>query len=634
MADPKRITVKIGVDLSEFKKGMQDIQKGLRRAFGRDTLKLSENMARSFVAIRAAFVFAGAASVKMSGDFSMTRKAFESMLGSADKAKEFLDDLAQFAAKTPFEFTGLTQASKKLLAYGFTAEQVIPLLTTIGDASSAVGLGQEGINRVTLALGQMNAKGKVTAQEMRQLAETGLPVWDILAKKLGVTVPEAMKMSEKGAISASVGIEAIVKGLNDRFGGMMDKMAGELPQLFSNMKDTLEITMIDIGDRLVETFNLKEVFGNMADALSKFSSTLKTSGFAAALDTLIDPKLQAAIWAISAAITAGMLPALASMAAGAAAALLPLLPWLAIGAAIGAIAYVIIRNWEPIKKFFGNLWITMKLQGREAIIAIGRAFVWLADKFIKAGEKMFGWVPGIKDKLEVARQKIDEISQNLDDSSAEAQQKWVEETDAWNKSLEITEKLTTKIKKNLPKAEDFKMGKQGIEELDTTMKAFETSVRSFGTGMSNTMTDILMGTKRASEALMDLGKQLVKLLLDLAIKKALLGLFPGLGAGGNTPAGATTAKVPMLATGGVVTAPTLAILGERGDEAIVPLDRAGGGFGGPMKIENNLINNTGQPMTSETTAANDGETLIINTVLNAIGNNKGGIKTVIKQAAK
>ena len=320
MADPKRITVKIGVDLSEFKKGMQDIQKGLRRAFGRDTLKMSENMGRAFIAIRAAFALAGVASVKMSGDFSMTRKAFESMLGSADKAKDFLDDLAQFAAKTPFEFTGLTQASKKLLAYGFTAEQVIPLLTTIGDASSAVGLGQEGINRVTLALGQMNAKGKVTAQEMRQLAETGLPVWDILAKKLGVTVPEAMKMSEKGAISASVGIEAIVKGLNDRFGGMMDKMAGELPQLFSNMKDTIEITMIDIGDKLVETFNLKEVFGNMADALSKFSSTLKTSGFQAALDTLIDPKLQAAIWAISAAITAGMLPALASMAAGAAAA--------------------------------------------------------------------------------------------------------------------------------------------------------------------------------------------------------------------------------------------------------------------------------------------------------------------------
>ena len=276
----------------------------------------------------------------------------------------------------------------------------------------------------------------------------------------------------------------------------------------------------------------------------------------------------------------------------------------------------------------------MKLKGREALIAVGQAFVWLAETFLKGADKIFGLIPGLGEKLDEARKKLMIISANLETSADKAKSTWAEETIAWNKQLENTEKLTSKIKKNLPKAEDFKMGKQGVEQLDTTMKEFEESVRSFGNSMSGTMSDILMGTKRASEALMDLGKQLVKLLLDLAIKKALLGLFPGLGAGGNTPAGATTAKVPMLATGGVVTAPTLAILGERGDEAIVPLDRAGGGFGGPMKIENNLINNTGQPMTSETTAANDGETLIINTVLNAIGNNKGGIKTVIKQAAK
>ena len=47
-----------------------------------------------------------------------------------------------------------------------------------------------------------------------------------------------------------------------------------------------------------------------------------------------------------------------------------------------------------------------------------------------------------------------------------------------------------------------------------------------------------------------------------------------------------------------------------------------------------MINNTGQPIESQTTAANDGEALIINTFLNAMGTNKGGIRNVVKQAAR
>ncbi len=43
--------------------------------------------------------------------------------------------------------------------------------------------------------------------------------------------------------------------------------------------------------------------------------------------------------------------------------------------------------------------------------------------------------------------------------------------------------------------------------------------------------------------------------------------------------------IPLLAEGGIVTAPTLAVIGEAGPEAVIPLDRAGGGMGGgPMTV--------------------------------------------------
>ena len=121
-------------------------------------------------------------------------------LGSAEKAQQFLAEMQAFAAKTPFEFNQVSQAAQKFIAFGFSVEQVIPTLTAVGDAAAGVGLGADGINRITLALGQMAAKSKVQAGEMMQLTETGIPAWKMLAEEIGVSVPEAMSMVSKGAL--------------------------------------------------------------------------------------------------------------------------------------------------------------------------------------------------------------------------------------------------------------------------------------------------------------------------------------------------------------------------------------------------------------------------------------------------
>ena len=59
----------------------------------------------------------------------------------------------------------------------------------------------------------MKAKGKVSAEEMQQIAETGLPVWDMLAKKIGVDIPTAQEMAKDGAISVDDAINGIVGGM-------------------------------------------------------------------------------------------------------------------------------------------------------------------------------------------------------------------------------------------------------------------------------------------------------------------------------------------------------------------------------------------------------------------------------------
>lgn len=47
-----------------------------------------------------------------------------------------LEDLSDFAAKTPFELPEVRQNAKQLLAMGVSAENVIPTLKALGDVAS------------------------------------------------------------------------------------------------------------------------------------------------------------------------------------------------------------------------------------------------------------------------------------------------------------------------------------------------------------------------------------------------------------------------------------------------------------------------------------------------------------------
>lgn len=166
--------------------------------------------------------------------------AFTTMLGDGGKAKSFLDDLASFAAKTPFEFPDLLTASQRMLAMGFQSNQVLPTLTAIGDAVAGLGGNSALVDRVTTALGQMQAKGKATGEEMMQLTEAGIPAWEFLAKKIGVSIPEAMDMVSKGAVSADIAIGALVDGMNTKFGGLMEKQSATFGGLLSTISDTFQ----------------------------------------------------------------------------------------------------------------------------------------------------------------------------------------------------------------------------------------------------------------------------------------------------------------------------------------------------------------------------------------------------------
>lgn len=197
----------------------------------------------------AALGAAGVFGVKAAGDFQQTRIAFEGILGSGQKAQAFLSQLRDFAAKTPFEFPELSGAARQLLGVGFAAKDVIPIMTKIGNVTAALGGSAEGVNGVVRALGQMQGKGKASAEELQQISEAipGFSAIKAIAESMGVTTAEAFKLLEKGAVPADEAIQAILTGMEKFPGaaGAMDRQSRTLNGVISTLKDTFRNALVD-----------------------------------------------------------------------------------------------------------------------------------------------------------------------------------------------------------------------------------------------------------------------------------------------------------------------------------------------------------------------------------------------------
>lgn len=254
MATLAELVVRLSGDSSklvaELAKGEHGVKQFARQSEG--ALRSVGKVAVGALAgLGVAAVGAGAAVGVLGFQFNDMREkaqlAFTTMLGDGLKAKAFLDELQEFAAKTPFGFPELVSASQKLLAMGFSSEKVLPTLTAIGDAVAGLGGGGELIDQVTRALGQMQAKGKASGEEMLQLTEAGIPAWEFLAQAIGKSVPDAMKMVTKGAVDADTVIGAVVAGMNAKFGGLMAAQAETWGGMVSTIKDSVQILAGEIS---------------------------------------------------------------------------------------------------------------------------------------------------------------------------------------------------------------------------------------------------------------------------------------------------------------------------------------------------------------------------------------------------
>lgn len=152
--------------------------------------------------------------------------AFTTFLGSAEKAKAYMDNMYAFALKTPFAYPDLLESSRNLIAFGIQAENTFPIMRAIGDAVAAVGGGNAEMKNMADIFGQIQAQGRITAMEVSRLSSYGINAFQILGDAAGMSADEMRKQISKGAVGAGTAIEALVTGIDKRFGGMMEGLKG------------------------------------------------------------------------------------------------------------------------------------------------------------------------------------------------------------------------------------------------------------------------------------------------------------------------------------------------------------------------------------------------------------------------
>lgn len=219
--------------------------------------------------------------VSLADSYSSAKIGFSTLLGDS-QGQAMMDDLDTFAKATPFKTSEVIANTQKMIAMGWEAKDIIKDMETIGDAAAATGKGDEGLNRIILALSQIKSKGKLSTEELNQLAEAGISAKRYLAEGLGYGsgdsgIAALSKDLEQGRIGSERAIQAIMAGMKE-YKGMMDKTANETVKgLWGQIEDTFEINIFRRWGQGLQD-GAKRGLGTVVGLLDKADTSLSKFG--------------------------------------------------------------------------------------------------------------------------------------------------------------------------------------------------------------------------------------------------------------------------------------------------------------------------------------------------------------------
>lgn len=326
-----------------FDRAVKPLEAGIGR-LGEGMKSLGSSLT---VGVTAPLTLLGGASLKSAGDIQALERGFAATYKGSEDLSTALAKVQQLAKLPGLGLKEAEQGATNLQAAGFSADLATRALSAFGNALATVGKGKADLDGVGLALSQIASKGKVSAEEINQLAERVPQIRQAMVAAFGSADTEVL---QRANITANAFVEGVTKEL-----AKLPQVTGGINNSFENLGDAGTIALSKIGDAINKNFNVEGILGKVSDALIGLADgfaalspstqrfTLGTAAAAAAIGPLL--------YGVGAVLTA--LPALeaglAVLGTTATAALGPI----GIGAAaVAAAAYLIIDNWDDLVAYF------------------------------------------------------------------------------------------------------------------------------------------------------------------------------------------------------------------------------------------------------------------------------------------
>lgn len=202
-------------------------------------------------------IFAGVRFAKKiretTAEFELQRVSLGALIQDTEKAEQLFSQIKAAAVKSPFEIKDLVSYTKQLAAYKIEANELFDTMMRLSDISA--GLGAD-MSRIVLAYGQIKGAGVLKGTELRQITELGIPMVDLLAKKLTdlrgelVTTGDVFKLISEKAISFTTVKEIFddMTNAGGMFYKMQEKQSETLAGKWSNLKDSISIAYDEMGN--------------------------------------------------------------------------------------------------------------------------------------------------------------------------------------------------------------------------------------------------------------------------------------------------------------------------------------------------------------------------------------------------
>lgn len=242
--------------LKQHKTNLQEAEKQ-SKTLGEQQRKLSaiaDYMAKRFAVYFSvtSLVNFGKKLAEVRGEMEMQQRSLQFLLNDKDKANQIWEKTLDLAVKSPFRISELTSYIKQMAAYRIESDKLFDTTKRLADVSAGLGVD---MSRLILAYGQVRAATFLRGTELRQFTEAGIPMLEALADRFSklekrvVTASDVFARISKRQVYFE-DVEGVIKEMTDEGGmfyKMQEKQANTLKGMISNLRDSIDIAMNEIG---------------------------------------------------------------------------------------------------------------------------------------------------------------------------------------------------------------------------------------------------------------------------------------------------------------------------------------------------------------------------------------------------